>query len=81
MGTSERVMFSVIIATRNRSLLFGKALSSVLEQRCRDFEVVIVNDLSSEEHQLRYRAAAEAATGRVRLLSLGHTERGHGPSG
>ena len=53
MGTSERVMFSVIIATRNRSLLFGKALSSVLEQRYRDFEVVIVNDGSSEEHQLR----------------------------
>jgi glycosyltransferase involved in cell wall biosynthesis len=72
--------FSVIIPTRNRSDLMQVALNSVLEQRHRDFEVIIVNDGSSEEHESRYRELLAAAPASARLLSLIPTQSGHGPS-
>jgi glycosyltransferase involved in cell wall biosynthesis len=79
MGSPTRTLFSVIIPTRNRSSSFAVTLASVLEQRCRDFEVVVVNDGSSEEHEPRYQELVEATNGVVRLLNLMHTDRGHGP--
>jgi glycosyltransferase involved in cell wall biosynthesis len=75
-----RPLFSVIIPTRNRASLFAVALQSVLDQRFREFEVIVVNDGSSEEHAPRYRDILEAAAGRTRLLTLVRTERGHGQS-
>jgi glycosyltransferase involved in cell wall biosynthesis len=79
-GSSERPLFSVIIPTRNRSAPFAVALYSVLEQRFRGFEVIVVNDGSSEEHETRYRELVAAAPDVVRLLKLVDTERGHAPS-
>ena len=76
----NRPLFSVIIPTRNRSALFAVALHSVLEQRFRNFEVIVVNDGSSVEHEPRYRELVEAGMGVVRLLTLVRTERGHGQS-
>jgi glycosyltransferase involved in cell wall biosynthesis len=76
----RRPLFSVIIPTRNRATLFAVALQSVLDQRFRDFEVIVVNDGSAEEHAARYRAVLDAAPPMVRLLSLVRTERGHGQS-
>ncbi|MBV8121168.1 MAG: glycosyltransferase [Alphaproteobacteria bacterium] len=55
MTAANRPLFSIIIPTRNRSSLFAVALQSVLEQRLRDFEVIVVNDGLSDEHALRYR--------------------------
>lgn len=72
--------FSVIIPTRNRSALFAVALGSVLEQRYRNFEIIVVNDGSSDEHEPRYQEIIEAAPARVRQLKLARTERGHGQS-
>lgn len=80
MPPADRPLFSVIIPTRNRSALFAVALASVLEQRFRDLEVIVVNDGSSAEHEPRYRELVEAASGTARLLTLVRTERGHGPS-
>lgn len=80
MSTADRPLFSVIIPTRNRSSLFAVALGSVLEQRFRDFEVIVVNDGSSEEHERSCRELVEAAAGVARLLTLVPTERGHGQS-
>ena len=77
---SPRPLFSVIIPTRNRASLFAVALQSVLDQRFREFEVIVVNDGSSEEHAPRYRDILEAVADRARLLTLVHTERGHGQS-
>ena len=57
----KRLLFSVIIPTRNRAALFEIALRSVLEQRFRNFEVIVVNDGSSEEHEVRTRELVEAA--------------------
>jgi glycosyltransferase involved in cell wall biosynthesis len=79
MAAAGRPRFSVIIPTRNRSASFAMALQSVLAQRFRDFEVVVVNDGSAEEHGLRYRKLVEAAPRTARMLSLVPTEHGHGP--
>jgi glycosyltransferase involved in cell wall biosynthesis len=80
MAAADRPLFSVIIPTRNRSSLFAVALQSVLEQRLRDFEVIVVNDGSLEEHELRYRELTGSIPELVRVLSLAPTERGHGQS-
>jgi glycosyltransferase involved in cell wall biosynthesis len=80
MATADRPLFSVIIPTRNRSSVFAVALHSILEQHFRDFDIIVVDDGSSEEHQPRYRELVEASSGVVRLLTLVRTERGHGPS-
>jgi glycosyltransferase involved in cell wall biosynthesis len=79
MSAAERPLFSIIIPTRNRSSLFATALASVLDQRFDAFEVIVVNDGSSEEHEPRYRELVRAADRTVRLLSLVRTARGHGP--
>jgi len=78
MSASDRPLFSVVMATRNRSSLFAVALHSVLEQRFRDFEVIAVNDGSLEEHELRYRELAEAAPELLQMLTLVRTQGGHG---
>src|SRR2546423_9574179 len=72
--------FSVIIPTRNRSELFQIALQSVLGQCYGNFEIIIVDDGSAEEHESRYRELVAAAPASVRLLSLGPLQHGHGPS-
>ena len=79
-GSRSWPVFSVIMPTRNRSALFAVALQSVLAQRFRDFELIVVNDGSSVEHEPRYRELVEAGMGVVRLLTLVRTERGHGQS-
>src|SRR5437763_16351508 len=72
--------FSVIIPTRNRSELFQIALQSVLGQRYGNFEIIIVDDGSAEEHESRYRELVATAPVSVLLFSLGPMPRGHGPS-
>lgn len=74
----SRLVFSVIIPTRNRASVFAIALQSVLDQRFRAFEVIVVDDGSSEEHAACYRNAVAAFADKVRLLTLVRTQRGHG---
>ena len=42
------MLFSVIIPTYNRAGFIAKTIQSVLDQLCRDFEVIIVDDGSSD---------------------------------
>jgi len=43
------MMFSVIIPTYNRSPLLREAIDSVLDQSLKDYEVIVVNDGSSDD--------------------------------
>jgi len=73
--------FSVILATRNRPALFRRALESVLAQCCQDFEIIVVNDGSANEHQPEYESIIDAADSlRVRSFALIPRPQGHGAS-
>src|SRR5947209_6446352 len=74
------LLFSVIIPTRDRSTVFASALQSVLDQRFRQFEIIIVNDGSAEEHTRRYRDLVDVAPESARMFTLEHLQHGHGPS-
>src|SRR5215469_12529810 len=73
--------FSVVMATRNRPVLFRRALESVLAQSCRDIEIIVVNDGSANEHQPAYQSIIGAAASiRVQSLALLPRPQGHGGS-
>jgi glycosyltransferase involved in cell wall biosynthesis len=73
--------FSVVLATRNRPALFRRALASVLAQSCQDFEIIVVNDGSADEHQPAYESIIDAADPlRVRSFDLIPRPQGHGGS-
>jgi glycosyltransferase involved in cell wall biosynthesis len=78
-------LFSVVLATRDRPVLFAEALASVLAQEPADFEVVAVNDGSAPQHRAAYEALIARATGvlgagRVQAHWLARRPRGHGQS-
>jgi glycosyltransferase involved in cell wall biosynthesis len=76
---AQRPVFSVVIPTRNRSAVLVTALNSVVAQRFSGFEIIVVNDGSSSEHETPYRMALGAAP-QARMVNLRRTKRGHGPS-
>ena len=41
--------FSIVIPTYNREKLIGKTLSTVLQQTCQDFEIIIVDNCSTDD--------------------------------
>ena len=46
---NSKALVSVIIPTHNRSELLGRAVGSVLQQTYSDFEIIIVDDDSSDD--------------------------------
>src|SRR5438132_11452762 len=77
---TDHPLLSIIVPSRNRSGLLRLALQSVLKQRYGQFEIVVVNDGSSEQQEGRCRELMATAPACVRLLSLVATQTGHGPS-
>ncbi len=57
--------FSVIIPTHNRGWLIKETIESVLNQRFKDFEVIVVDDGSTDD---TFKILAEY-TGRIKILS------------
>lgn len=78
----NNVYFSIIIPTRNRPELFRLALNSVLSQDFAGFEIVVVNDGSTEEFLERYDTikAEFSDTDKVKFFDLVHRPNGHGQS-
>ena len=72
--------FSVIIATRNRPVLFGEALQSVLVQSHPSVELLVVDDGSNDENRHAYRSLLKDFDVRSRYVELRQTSRGHGQS-
>lgn len=73
-------IFSVILATRNRPSLFGRALESVVAQTCKAIEIIVVNDGSDEEHIAQYQAIIDTATRPIEVRRLVERSNGHGQS-
>ncbi|WP_295434791.1 glycosyltransferase [uncultured Thiodictyon sp.] len=77
--------FSIILATRDRPVLFRDALNSVIAQTQTDTEIIVVNDGSAAEHHEAYEQALAAATTaignlRIRPFQLVRRPHGHGQS-
>ena len=72
------VAVSVVIPTRDRAALVVRAIRSVLAQTFRDFEIIVVDDASTDGtfERLSSDFAREIAEGRLRLhRNAGHLER------
>lgn len=50
-GTGKLLSVSVVIATYNRARFLPETIDSVLGQRFRDFELIVVDDGSTDETQ------------------------------
>lgn len=76
--------FSIIIATRDRPVLFAEALQSVMSQNLPECEIIVVNDGSSEENVLRYKEvwdnAQRSLGNNFSCYALVHRPKGHGQS-
>lgn len=70
--------FTVVIPTRNRPALFATALKSVLAQTSRSFDVVVVDDGSTDENRQIYSRIIEGAGRDISVVELPCLERGHG---
>jgi glycosyltransferase involved in cell wall biosynthesis len=73
-------LFSVILATRNRPALFGRALASVSSQSCESIEIIVVNDGSDESHLAEYRRIIDGAERPIQFHALVRRPNGHGQS-
>lgn len=76
----QDLFFSVIIPTRNRPELFKQALDSVLEQTFDSYEVIVVNDGTTEEFIDQYKELEKQYSDRVSFQYLIHRPNGHGQS-
>jgi glycosyltransferase involved in cell wall biosynthesis len=72
------VMFSVILATRNRPARFRVALKSVLDQTVGGLDVIVVNDGSEEAHLTAYQTVEDEVGAQARVLNLEPRPNGHG---
>lgn len=71
MAQASTPLVSIYMPTRNRVCLLDKAIESVLSQTCRDIELIVVNDASSDDTEayLRQRANADP-----RLIPVSNTQ-------
>ena len=72
---------SVVVATRNRPGLLALALQGIQNQTFQDYEVIVVDDGSSDATRAQYPALGQLLGARFRFVLLGQpAQPGHGPS-
>lgn len=66
--------FSFVLPTYNRVGKISAAIDSLLDQSCRDFELVIVDDGSTDgtSELIKERYAAELSSGKIRYIASEH---------
>jgi glycosyltransferase involved in cell wall biosynthesis len=69
-------MISVVVATRNRAQMLERMLAGLAEQTISDFEVVVVDDASTDSTP---EVLERWSDGRLKLRTLRHAES-HGPA-
>jgi len=69
---------TVVVATCNRARLLAWLFDGLAQQTCRDFEVVVVDDASTDATPVRMRMLARRAPFEVQHIRLAHN---HGPAG
>lgn len=73
MTAGASPLFSIVIPVFNRADVLATALSSVLAQTCRDFEIIVVDDGSSDDP-----ASVAARFGDARIHCIRQDNRGAG---
>lgn len=74
-------MLSIVVPTRNRAELLGRMLAAVRSQSFSRFEVIVVDDGSSEATRAAYDVLWSALDDRFRLIRIGEAGgTGAGPS-
>ena len=72
---------SVVVATRNRASLLETALKGIQNQTFQNYEVIVVDDSSSEATRAQYPALSHMLGNRFKFELFGATDQpGHGPS-
>jgi len=71
---------TVVVASRNRPALLRLALASVMGQSFQNFELILVNDGSDEEHMPELKRICEQCSHKLRRIDLVRYPRGHGQS-
>src|SRR3989338_1124324 len=74
--TSLKPLVSVVIPTYNCARYLRETLDSVLEQTCQDFEIIVVDDGSTDDTRELVNSYARRCPDKVRYI---HQENG-GPS-
>lgn len=78
---SQSPWLSVVVATRNRANLLETALLGIQKQTFQNYEVIVVDDGSSESTRAQYPALCQRLDSRFRFETLGQPGQiGHGPS-
>src|SRR5690554_3777960 len=70
---SANPYFSVIIPSYNRRNFIGETINSVLSQTFKDFEIIVVDDGSTDNTKLYIE---ETFNEKVRIISIPNSERG-----
>jgi len=77
---TNKILFSIIVPTRNRPALLQRALESVVGQSYTDYEVIIVDDGSDAESLAENKIIAKTFGHRFSLIERSIWEPRHGPN-
>lgn len=76
----NRILFSIVVPTRNRPLVLKRALDSIVGQSHASYEVIVVDDGSDAENSVKNEMIIEQFGDRFSLIKRSIWEPNHGPN-